>query len=171
MKDGKYRNCKECHLAYVRERHKLDEVKEKHKERHRQLQENSEEYRLKAKQRSRKFYQSAEGRAKTLLNNAYKSPFGKIVTPTVTYEHILEGIKKGFCPVTGIVFDLGPSPDGKSQNHFAPSLDRIQPEKGYTNENTRVVIWQYNRMKGEITDEEVYEMCKQFIVFHERNMK
>ena len=31
---------------------------------------------------------------------------------------------------------------------------------GYTKENTRIVIWQYNLMKGELTDSELLDICK-----------
>ena len=45
-------------------------------------------------------------------------------------------------------------------NASAPSIDRIDSSKGYSNENTRIVCRWYNMAKGELSDEEMYKMCK-----------
>jgi hypothetical protein len=66
------------------------------------------------------------------------------------------------CPVTGIAFDLTNGHQlisGRAKNPYAPSLDRIEPKGSYSPENTRVVIWQYNMMKGELSDREIEYIC------------
>jgi hypothetical protein len=60
----------------------------------------------------------------------------------------------GFCPITGEPFDFS-LVGFNQQNARGPSLDQIIPGKGYTNENTQVVVWWYNAAKGSwFTDEE-----------------
>lgn len=50
----------------------------------------------------------------------------------------------GKCEVTGVLFDLSP---GRKFN--SPSLDRIDPSKGYTYENTRIVLNLVNAALGD----------------------
>lgn len=105
------------------------------------------------------YYQTVRGRAVRLLNSAKKSPDGC----TLTLDHIMSGIEREICPVTGLRFDLRTNErlrSGRHTNPLAPSLDRVDPTRGYTNENTRVVVWQYNFMKGELSDADVLTMCK-----------
>lgn len=107
-------------------------------------------------------YHSVRGRAQHLLRRAKLSPDGC----TLALDDVIKGIERGHCSVTGIQFDLKGDRQriaGRSRNPYSPSLDRISPHFGYTPENTRVVIWQYNAMKGEITDAEVIFICQQVI--------
>lgn len=48
-------------------------------------------------------------------------------------------IDAGVCEMTGVPFDLTP-PQGSHRRFNAPSLDRIDPKKGYTYDNVRVVL-------------------------------
>lgn len=85
---------------------------------------------------------------------------------TVTLEHVLIGIQRGHCPVTGIAFDLTSEHQrttGRSRNPYSPSIDRIDSRLGYTNENTRIVITHYNFMKGQLSDEEMRFICTQVV--------
>jgi hypothetical protein len=56
-------------------------------------------------------------------------------------ENIQARIAAGFCELTGIPFTLNAP---RAWN--APSLDRIDSKKGYTQENTRVVLYALNVM-------------------------
>lgn len=161
--------CIDCSNIYMRSRHQLSDVKEKRSQRHKNLRLTSQKYRDEAKARGTKFYASVEGRAKTLLNNARKSPISEIFPCSVTLEHIIKGIQAEKCPVTGFPFELGNQHQlitNRKKNPFAPSIDRIDATKGYTNENTRIVIWQYNMAKGELTDAELLFLCRAIV---ERN--
>jgi hypothetical protein len=55
---------------------------------------------------------------------------------------------KGCCEVSGIAFDLA-----KSMDHWrrpmAPSIDRIDPKRGYTPDNVRLVIYAVNAAMNE----------------------
>lgn len=166
-KGGKFdvaAQCMDCTNKYMRNRYNnWPGVKENHRLKEKERRSNPE-IRLKAIKASQRFYSSIEGRARTLLNNARKSPTGKILEFSLTLEHILNGIKRGNCAVTNIPFELSNEyqiKTGRTANPFSPSIDRIDSSKGYTNENTRIVIWQYNMAKGELTDKEIFDIFKQ----------
>ena len=48
------------------------------------------------------------------------------------------------CPVFGIALK---TPNGK-RSDATPTLDRIDPTKGYTKDNVRVISWKANRLKN-----------------------
>lgn len=109
-------------------------------------------------------YKTVTGRARVLHRNAYiRKPDGF----TLTIDHIVKGIERGFCIVTGIAFDLSDDHQtiaDRFRSPYAPSVDKINPHLPYTNENTRIVIWQYNSFKGELTDQEVLFICKRVVL-------
>lgn len=43
---------------------------------------------------------------------------------------------------------------------FSPSLDRIDPNKGYTLDNLRLILNGLNALKGDGTDEDLLQICK-----------
>ena len=49
----------------------------------------------------------------------------------------------GCCEISKIPFELGRSEKGKV-HPYAPSLDRIIPEKGYVKGNVRIIVYQLN---------------------------
>lgn len=104
---------------------------------------------------------SIEVRARSLLNGArQRLPEGF----SLTLDFVVRGIERGTCPVTGINFDIdGKYKGSRHRSPYSPSLDKIDPDKGYTEENTRIVIWQYNSFKGELADYEVLFICQQIV--------
>lgn len=160
-KDGKYIICKECHYSYMRGRYKDPKVKQKRIDYHERIK-NDPVFIMRAKQRSDNFYNSLLGRARTLFNNAKKSPAAKKHPFTLTLNHIIEGIEKGRCAVTGMEFQLINRGVNK-KNHLAPSVDRIDSTVGYTDENTRIVCWWYNMAKGELTDNQMKNCCRRVV--------
>jgi hypothetical protein len=56
---------------------------------------------------------------------------------------------EGRCAVSGIPF----VPSLGETGPFTPSVDRIDPKKGYTQDNCRLVIWAVNRFRGEHGDD------------------
>jgi hypothetical protein len=74
---------------------------------------------------------------------------------------ILERVSRGFCEVTGLPFVFDPDePERPGARAFSPSLDRKDPSKGYTKDNTQVVVWVYNGAKGSNTHEDVLKMAE-----------
>lgn len=59
----------------------------------------------------------------------------------------------GYCAVSGLKFILG-----EPERHpLAPSIDKIDPNKGYVQTNCRFITWAVNAMKGTHSDEYVYK--------------
>lgn len=156
-KDGKYPNCRICHRTYMRDRHQRHDVKMRHSAYGKQRRLDPE-YRQQSIERSAQFYASIKGRAQTL----YRGALRRDPNATLTLDHIISMIERGVCPITGMSFVLiaNHRANGKTAMHpYAPSIDQIEANGGYTNENTRVVIWQYNWMKGQLTDDEMLIIC------------
>lgn len=59
-------------------------------------------------------------------------------------------IMKGYCEVSGLPFDLD-----VVGTPWAPSVDRIDSSKGYTNDNVQYVCRMLNHMKGAATMDDV----------------
>lgn len=70
------------------------------------------------------------------------------------------------CAVTGV--NLRPEYEGGTRNPFAPSVDRINCQKGYTPENSRIVCAAFNVAIGDF-GEDVFEQIA--IGFLERNRR
>jgi hypothetical protein len=67
------------------------------------------------------------------------------------------------CEVTNIPFDISPSKNKSRTNPFAPTIDRINPDGGYTKENCRIVCWIYNLSKSNWGDKEVKIMAEALV--------
>lgn len=156
--------CKDCTKAYNRDRYKDPSVKSKRKEREEKLKVTDPEYKSKRKTIGKKFYESTRGRALTLLKSAGRRSHKFSEIMDVDYNFIKQRLDLGVCEVTGIHFDFTSGENHK--NAYSPSIDRIDSKRGYTKDNTRIVIWQYNLMKGELSDEELLLICKLLV---ERN--
>lgn len=64
----------------------------------------------------------------------------------------------GKCEETGLEFHTGANRHPRS-----PSIDRIDNSKGYTQENSRFVVWGFNAAKCCGTDEDVLVMAKALV--------
>lgn len=147
-------HCKECQKArgkahYAANRLKYREIRRLYAERTREEQID----------RGRKFYASIHGRAKTLLNAVSLRSRNKGWEVGIDYDFIRIRLEIGTCEVTGIPFDFKP-PEGSKKNPFSPSVDRIDPNQPYTYTNSRVVIWQFNMMKAEMSDQQLVDLCR-----------
>lgn len=148
--------CKDCCRTINRERAKQSDYKEKRKERYQRLIK-SEDFVERRKSQSRKHYKSHHGRAASLLKTANRRSSKFAEDCNLDVEFIVEKLKNGKCEVTGIPFEYE-NKYGTSKNPLAPSIDRIDSNKGYVKDNVRLVIWQFNLMKGELTDDQVNDI-------------
>lgn len=71
-------------------------------------------------------------------------------------EWFEEKIKHGLCEVTHLPFVSSE----KKMAPFAASVDRTDPNKGYTKDNCKMVIWAYNACKGDNSHEDVMIMAR-----------
>lgn len=88
------------------------------------------------------------GRANRLINNAKDRAKRRNIEFNITAQWVENKLILGFCELTGLAFDLSISKNTKD-NPFAPSLDRIDSSMGYTENNTRVILWSVNRALGQ----------------------
>lgn len=68
----------------------------------------------------------------------------------------------GHCSLTGIPFIIAArGPAGKSGlRTYSPSIDRINPLKGYTQDNSRWVLTAVNSFKGTMSDVEMFHIAR-----------
>ena len=59
-----------------------------------------------------------------------------------------------YCPVLGIPLMMGKGIKS-GPTHNSPSIDRIDPKKGYTPDNIRVISWRANSLKSDGTLKEL----------------
>lgn len=80
---------------------------------------------------------------------------------TLEWQGVYEGLKKrGFkCAQTGIPLHL----NNKGTSPWAPSIDRIDPKKGYSPENVQVVCYMYNTAKNKFDPTDVERMAKALV--------
>jgi hypothetical protein len=108
--------------------------------------------------------------AQTMVDNAR----ARAKTKNILFEMTRDDIEKKIltndraCEVTKIPFvHYRYATENKEVHHgqnklnaFAPSLDRIIPEEGYTVENTRVVVNIYNNARGKAKDEHLLRLLQ-----------
>lgn len=97
--------------------------------------------------------EAPKNRAYTLWNSARNRAARRGITFSLSRDTVEQWLARGVCAVTGLAFDmaLGTS----RQATLAPSLDRIDPTKGYVDGNVQCVCWLYNRAKGAGTYDDV----------------
>jgi hypothetical protein len=97
----------------------------------------------------RRLIRSSQGRARLL---------------GITYDLDREWAKKrwtGKCELTGIPFDEECL--GHKRRLFFPSIDRIDPDKGYIKDNCRIILWALNVMKSDGTDKDMFRIAEALI--------
>jgi hypothetical protein len=119
---------------------------------------------------NREYRKTPAGRIKSILGNCLSSAKNRNIYFNITEEDILPAIEKGHCELTGLPFDLS-RPKGKGKNPYAPSVDRISSDKGYTKNNVRVVLWAVNAALSESSDEEMLPILKAMVKAIEKNVK
>ena len=108
----------------------------------------------------RRRYESWAGRIGQLAASAKRRARVKALEFHITPGHLCHCLEtQGYrCAATGREFDL--SPVTQHKNPWSPSLDRINPHKGYTWENTRVIATIVNEAKGQHRNEDLLLMAR-----------
>ena len=105
-------------------------------------------------------------RASALFYAARNRAKKKDIPFDLTRDWIEEKLNHGFCPITGIEFNIkkyGRREDYNRVHPHAPSLDQIKPSAGYTKDNVQVVVDQYNKMKSDKTIEETLYLARRIV--------
>ena len=85
----------------------------------------------------------------------------------LTREWLEPRLNSGICEMTGLPFSYIPGTRWR-KNPFFPSIDRRDPDRGYTEENCRLVLYAYNTAKGTWTDEETLVVARALVSASER---
>jgi len=75
-------------------------------------------------------------------------------------EEIQTRMNVGLCELTGITMNMKPT---KGRPFNAPSIDRIDPKKGYVYSNIRIICFAANAMLGDWGEDVALKMAKSWI--------
>lgn len=106
----------------------------------------------KAKQKDREV-NTINGRASRLKNGCKQRAREHNFEFDLDIDIIRDKLEKGICEKTGIKFEF----TSFDYNPLAPSIDRIDSNKGYTNDNIQIVCMIYNFCKNKFTEEQVQD--------------
>lgn len=88
----------------------------------------------------------------------------------IPHDIDLEWVKERLiiCEVTGIPFEMRDTQIVEKKNYsnrhpMTPTIDKIDPCKGYTKDNCRIVCWWFNLTKSIYTDEQVHTFINTWI--------
>ena len=115
---------------------------------------------------TRKYRNTAHGRSRVLLKDARHRARKKRLKCTITVDWLESRISEGVCEVSGLPLVIS-----AKKSPWTPSLDRINPRKGYTPENTRVVVWLYNMAKGDHSDDDVSQLMEALFTRRKRSKR
>jgi hypothetical protein len=150
MRNNKQRiiNCKDCGVSVVTTSNRMLRCKSCAGSQHYNFR------KLEYKFRIKRLMQMALNRANT-----------KKVDFDLTLDFLTELWEKnnGRCSVSDREFDLDSSGVFARVNQNAPSLDRIIPEKGYTQGNVRFVTYHVNVALAEFGEEKLRILCKDIL--------
>ena len=99
---------------------------------------------------------TVHGRASLLYNRCRQRSKKYGYDFNLNKQLIIDKLSKGICEATGISFVI----DGNKYNPYMPSIDRIDSNLGYINENIQVVCMIYNFCKNKFTDEQTKKFIK-----------
>ena len=104
-----------------------------------------------AKAYKEKVESTVEGRASLMRNRCKQRAKKYGYEFDLDKDLIINKLKKGVCEATNIPLVIS----NLDYNPYAPSIDRINSNKGYTNDNIQVTSMIYNFCKNKFTSEQV----------------
>ena len=168
--------CKECHRKKSREKEAEPGYREKRAAKMRERRKRPEflekervrrvANRDKKRQQDRKSRSRPESRARILWAGARRRANKKGDAFFLTVGRVESALIAGACERTGSRFDLSPGRTADS-----PSIDRIDPELPYSDDNVNIVCDWYNMAKGRLSEIELIERCKTLIAAVEHEVK
>ena len=155
--DGLNNKCKECHKLTMRQwkQKNANKVKQQRKRyytanraRLRQYyQDNKERFRAQSKQAR----SNLDGSLKVMFQSARSRARQSNLDFDLTID-FLATIAPTHCPIDGRPLDWSKEIENNGRPHAtSPSLDRINPAKGYTMDNVRIIGDKWNRWKSNMT--------------------
>lgn len=116
----------------------------------------------KVKEQTANYRKTAIGALKEILKSARIRAKHSNRQFDLTVEWIMEKYKEqnGCCAISGLKLDFESDFGHNTMHPRAPSLDRIDANLGYTQDNTRLVCAQVNIALGSWGNAYFYEMCE-----------
>lgn len=152
--------CKSCTSEYLKNYRNLN--KEKIKQLNRNWRKsNKEEY----KRKKYDYYCSVTGRLVDLNKSAKRRAKNKNIEFDLNIDFLkdLWESQKGNCSITGLKFIIKNERTGKAQP-FSPSIDRIDPNIGYTKSNVRLVCYCVNCFLHDFGENILEKISKSYIL-------
>lgn len=120
--------------------------------------------------------ETIEGKVDFLMNNLNRRVRDRDLECDVDKEFILNLWQKqeGKCFYTGVEMELGKHKEKKdfyNANFNVISIDRFDSSKGYTKDNTILCCWGVNKMKQEMSYEELLKWCSLILDKHNKTPK
>lgn len=153
--------CKQCTKEYNSKYRKMHRKK---------LQQLNKRWREDNSERNREtkytYYKSSTGRVTELLHAANRRAKDKQIPIDITKEFItnLWAKQNNKCSLTHIEFQIPQERTGGKASPYAPSIDRIDSNKGYTKDNVRLVCVAVNYALNEFGEEIFEKICRAYIV-------
>ena len=101
-----------------------------------------------------------------LWNGARQRARKQNIPFTITREFVEAALEEGHCQVTGLPFNLDYNDDkDRNRKHrpYSASLDQTVSGKGYTPENTKVVVSIYNFAKLTFDHDDVVRLARAIV--------
>lgn len=109
-------------------------------------------------------------RAQLMLTFTRTRAARKGVPFEIDLDFLAPRLQAGRCEATGLRLVLDEPWRCKTRKHpHSPSIDRIDPERGYTPDNTRVVAYLYNVAKSDYSDADVLELARAIVAANGEN--
>lgn len=138
--------CKQCGYAYAKEYRKNryandPKYREECLRKRREYQKGNISQKQASLAQAKKYRTTIEGRISALMSKAKSRAKDKGLEFDLTREFVagLFYLQQNKCKLTEIEFNYDP-PTNTVYNPLAPSLDRIDPQGGYTQDNTRLIL-------------------------------
>jgi hypothetical protein len=114
---------------------------------------------------------STKTKAVAMLSEIARSSRKKGVELNIRVEWIEDKLRNGVCEATGIPFVLNPEKSeftvttklNRMMNPFAPSVERVDSLKGYTEDNCIITVLIYNYAKNSFSEEAVEMFCRAYL--------
>lgn len=100
------------------------------------------------------YFQTPRGRAAKMVGEIKRRCKENGMPFSITSKDLLPALERGKCEATGMDLDF----KGVAAP-FMPSVDRIDPQKGYEPGNVRIVVLMFNLAKRNWTDGDVRKMA------------
>lgn len=123
--------------------------------------ENKEHYNKYDKLYRNDYIKTIEGYASRLFSGSRNRAIKKGLEFNITSNWVKEKLSLMKCEATNFDLTIVNDIDGRV-NPLKPTLDRIDNNKGYTIDNTRVTCWWWNVMKQDWSDDTIINLIKKY---------